>query len=148
MYCTYALVSFGSKAGFFPRLKTRYSNSPPISRPAFFLKMICTQKSLVVKRGVALFKVASVKKAVIVQVNGKILITAIQVNLCCLIPESAQNSPKLFLLKFLPSTQLVPSQPFFATLFDFPAFFTLAILNRAAPFSTARLFLSTYHFIL
>ena len=57
MYYTYVLVSFGSKAGW-------YSNSPPTSRPAFFLKMIYTQKSLVVKKGAALFKVASVKTVV------------------------------------------------------------------------------------
>jgi len=39
--------------------------------------------------------------AVMVLVDGKILITAIQVNLCCLIPTSLRISTKLLLLKYL-----------------------------------------------
>jgi len=38
---------------------------------------------------------------------AKILITTIQVNLCCLIPYSGQNSSELLLLKLLPSTYTI-----------------------------------------
>jgi len=52
--------------------------------------------------------------------------------------EAAQNSSELLLLKFLPSTYT-----FTAISWPFPLisqlFFTLAILNRTAPFFTAGL---------
>ena len=102
----------------------------------------------------------------------KILITTVQVNLCCLLhKDSAPISPELSLLKFLPLTY-VPSQPFLgrhlwishlfhhglfpltyhhshflAAPLDFTSFFTMAFLG-AAPFFTAWLFLIRYHFFL
>ena len=47
--------------------------------------------------------------AVMVKIDGKNLITTIQVNLCCL-QELAQNSPE-FLLKNFPSTYTISWLP-------------------------------------
>jgi len=74
---------------------------------------------------------------------AKILTTAILVNLCCLIPASAHTLPELLLLKFLPSTYTITAISWLPLLFH-----TLAILNRAAIFLIAGLFLSRYHFFL
>jgi len=46
-------------------------------------------------------------------------------------PSFTQNSPELLLLNFL----LYHHSHFLAAPFDLTTFFTLAILNRAAPFS-------------
>jgi len=64
---------------------------------------------------------------------AKILIATIQVNFV-LIPQRKLTR----IIVILPSTYSY----FLATPFDFTTFFTLAILNRAAPFFTAGLFLS------
>ena len=63
-----------------------------------------------------------------------------QVNLCCLI--LGIKAIKIFAIN------LYHHSHFLAAPFDFTTFFTLAILNRAAPFFTARLFLSRYNFFL
>jgi len=69
-----------------------------------------------------------------------ILIKIIQVNLCCLLPASlGLGTNELSLLKFMPSTY--HHSIFLATSLDYATFFTLAILNRAAPYFTAWLFL-------
>ena len=77
---------------------------------------------------------------------AKILITAIKVNLCCLIPGSLGISTKftLIVINFF-CHQPIPSSHFVAAPFDFTTFFIIAILNRATPFFTARLFLSRCH---
>jgi len=63
-----------------------------------------------------------------------------------LIPSEAgiqqHNLTKIVVIKILPSTYTIMHSHFLAAAFDFTTFFTLAILNRAAPFFTARLFLS------
>ena len=59
--------------------------------------------------------------------------------------KSAQNSPELSLLKFLPLTY--HHSHFLAATLDFTSFFTIAFL-RAAHFFTARLFWIRIHFFL
>ena len=71
----------------------------------------------------------------------KNLITTIRVNLCC--QESAQNSPELLLLNFC--HQLIPSQPFLGSPFDFAAFFLTGHFEQGRIFFC---FLSVYHFFL
>ena len=80
--------------------------------------MVVEIYSLAVKKGAALFKMASVKKlwnqrggqemaVMVYSLMAKILITTIQVNLCCLIPASPGLSTKftwIVVIKFLPST--------------------------------------------
>jgi len=82
----------------------------------FFIKNRST-----VKKGAALFKMASVKKVVKskgvakkwlcwYKLMAKILITTIQVNLCCLIPASLGISTKftwIVVIYFLPSTYII-----------------------------------------
>ena len=109
--------------------------------------VISTQKQPSCKKGAALCKMASMKKVVKYRWqprNGcdsrlviKILITTIQVNLCC---PAKKNLLELILLKFLSLT--LPSQPFLGPHLYFTTFFILAILHTAAPFFTAWLFLS------
>jgi len=103
-----------------------------------------------VKKGVALFKMASVKKVLKSKGAAKKwlqwyrLIKTIQVNLCCLIPASLRISTKftwIVLIKFLPSTYTIAAISWPSPLIS-QLFFILAILNRAASFFTARLFLS------
>ena len=108
------------------------------------------------KKGVALCKMASMKKVVKYRWrprNGcdgrsvtKILITTIQVSLCCLIPASLGIGTKftwIVVIKILVTD--LPSQPFLGHHLCFTTFFIIAILHRAAPFFTAWLFLSGYH---
>ena len=65
-----------------------------------------------------------------VYADGKILITAIQVNLCWFLVKLVWGNT---LLKFC--HQHIPSQPVFGCPFDFTTLFTLAIFfNRAASF--------------
>jgi len=76
----------------------------------------------------------------------KILITTIQVNLCCLILAPLGISTKftwIVVIKIF-AINLYHHRHFLAAPFDFTTFFTLVIFNRAAPFFTARLFLSRY----
>ena len=77
--------------------------------------------------------------AVMVLVDGKILIITILVNLCCLIPTSPGISTKLLLLKYLLSTYTITAISWLPPLIS-QAFFTSTILNMATPFFTARLF--------
>ena len=75
----------------------------------------------------------------------QILIVIIQVNLCCLLPASLGLGTKLtwiIAIKFVPWTY--HQSHFLAASLDFTTFFILAILNRAALFFTAWLFLSRY----
>ena len=75
--------------------------------------------------------------------NSKILITTIQLNLCCLSTfhyDSAPNSPELSLLKFL-LLAYHHAQPFLATTLDFTSFFTMAFLGSHT-FCTAGLWIS------
>ena len=70
------------------------------------------------------------------RLKAKILITTIQVNLCCLIPASLEISTKftwIVVIKFF--HQPIPSQPFLGRHFDFTTFSHWPFLNRAAPFS-------------
>ena len=122
--------------------------------------IISTQKQPDCKKGAALFKIASVKKDVKskgaakkwlwwYRLMAKSLIT-ILVNLCCLIPASLEISTKftwIVVIKLFAINLHMPSQLFLGRPFDFTTFFTLAILNRAAPFFTARLFLSIVIFL-
>ena len=88
--------------------------------------------------------------AVMVSVDGKNFITTIQVNFMLSRSEAGMRQHKLtciFVIKFF-AINLYHHNHFLASPFDFTTFFTLAILNRATPFFTARLFLSRYHFVL
>ena len=105
-----------------------------------------------VKKGVALFKMASVKSkgAAKKWLRWYRLIKTIQVNLCCLIPASLRISTKFTWIVFIKifAINLYHRSHFLAIPFDFTTFFILAILNRAASFFTARLFLSIYYLFL
>ena len=112
--------------------------------------MISHKNSLAIKKGAALFKMASVKKSC--KIKGKAknwlwwyrliaknLIKAIQVNLCGLIPASLGISTRftwIGVIKFF-CHQPIPSQPIRGRPLWFHNFFTLVILNRAASFFTA-----------
>jgi len=88
----------------------------------FTLTINLHKKSLAVKQCAALFKMASVKKiceikgggqemAMMVKVDDKNVITAIQVNLCpASLGISTKNSPELLLLNFLPSTYSITAK--------------------------------------
>jgi len=73
--------------------------------------------------------------AVMVQIDIKSLIT-VQVNFCCLIPDSLGISKKIHLIVIIKifAIDLYHYRRFLAAPFDFTTFFTLAILNRARPF--------------
>jgi len=78
---------------------------------------------------------------------ANILITTIQVNFVLIPSEAGMRQNKLTQIAVIKifAINLYHHSHFLATPFDFTTFFTLAILNRATPFSTARLFLSIYH---
>jgi len=98
-------------------------------------------------KGAALFKMASVKKAVKskgqprngsdgIRLMAKIFITTIQVNLCCLIPASLGISTKFTWIIVIKNfaINLYHHSHFLATPLISQLFFPLAILTRAAPF--------------
>jgi len=67
---------------------------------------------------------------------AKILITAIQVNFV-LIPSGMRQHKSTRIVFW---HQPIPSQPFLGCPFDFTTFFTLVILNKAAPFYSQAVF--------
>ena len=117
--------------------------------------MISTQKQPGYKNSTPLFKMASVKKVVKSKGAAKKWLWWCSNNNS--LGEFCADSKLtwiVLLLKILPSTYTkeyylhlpIPSQPFLGHTLWFHSFFTLAILNRAALFFTARLFLSRFAF--
>ena len=109
---------------------------------------IYSKNSLAIKKGEGLFKMASVNKVVKSKGTAKIWLwwyrlmaktlvsTAIQVNLCCLIPASLKISTKftgIVVIKIF-SISLCHHCHLLAAPLDFKTLFTQAILNRATPF--------------
>ena len=111
------------------------------------------KNSQAVKKGAALFKMASIKKlwnprwrprnGCDGRLMAQILIAIIQVNLCCLLPASLGLGTKLtWIIAIKICAITYHHSHFLAASLDFKTFFILAILNRAAHFFTAWLFLS------
>ena len=107
---------------------------------------ISTQKQSGCKKSAGLFKNGQCEKSCEIKgaakkwlwwyrLMAKILITTIQVNLCCLIPASLGISTKftwIVVIKFC--HQPIPSQPFLGHPFDITTFFTLAIFEQGCTF--------------